>query len=172
MNYWSTVLSKWFQHVHILFFLVLFADLFLIAIYFDGLGEVVTSAAQNGGKSASDTFLLILFGPFINIYGFYHCCNSFWEEESDLYVTWENSKPEISSRRIWSHLSGPLLAMIFVPPFVWFYTNGLVLFWGVERDFFNTTGFYFSLIIGLITGFLYQRNSSQFRKYQKQIRNS
>jgi len=169
MIYWITVLSKWFQHVHILFFAVLFADLFLIAIYSDGLGEVVTSAGQNWGKSASDAFLIILFGPFINIYGFYHCCKSFLEEESDLYATWQNSKPEISSRRIWSHLSGPLLAMIFVPPFMWFYTNGLVLFWGEERVFFNTLGFYVSLLIALITGFIYQKNNNQFKKYQKKI---
>ncbi len=169
MVYWFTVVSKWFQHVHILFFAVLIADFFLVAVYSNGPSNILPNEGNYSGKSDAQAFLLVLFGPLINLYGFYKCCKSFWEYESDTYLVWESSKPKALSRKIWSNLSGPVLAAIYCPPVLWFYTNGISFLWGKERYFFNTPGFFLSLAVGLVCGFLFQVKNKEFKKYQKQI---
>lgn len=162
--YWLRVIYKWFSYGWALILALLLGNLILFAILSPGTESVTENIGNHGyyGKHQLYAYLMILFGPFLNLWVWLKLVSFFKEATEDAVNAPSKFPPKSQNTAIL--ICSAFLGSFLMPLFLWLYTNRSELLWGENANFWWQPGFWLGAIASLIFVFLLPKYAPQITR--------
>jgi len=133
----------------------LIASLFLYSIYSQEGGFISTLSSASGHSSGGRGLglLMIVLGPFFNLYVWYKWSDFFAEAEDDVFIKHQNP-PSNKARKTAIKAFSMFIGVLFFPIFIWFYTSNIEFLWPVSGSILISPGFALSVVVSVLGAYL------------------